>query len=320
MKIAILGEVSDQLDEGMKNMSIKLTDGLHAAGYEVRLFDLRAISQPRFWWRLGRFDPDIAHLVPGPTFKGFVLLTLLENTVGCKTVATATQPRFSDLSWQLARTVRPDRLLVQSEADEAKFGDAGYHTERIPSGVDLTQFQPVDAEKQAALRVELGLDPDERIFLHVGHFKEGRNLRSLLSLQDYGTVVVVGSPSTGPQQTLISDLEDASCIVQTDYVEAIERYYQAADWYVFPVVDESNSIRAPLSVLEAMGCNLPVLATRFGALPDMFDPGNGLVYVSDIGATDETTLEIESVHTRPKVERYGWSAIVEQVEKLYGEL
>jgi len=320
MKICILGEVSDQLDEGMKNTSIQLTDRLHEAGHEVRLFDLRTISNPRFWWRLVRFDPEIVHLVPGPTLKGLGLLELLSKTLNCRTVATATQPRFSDRSWKLSQAVRPDRLLVQSESDQTRFSEAGYHTESLPSGVDLDRFQPVDSDTQDSIRAELGLDPDERVFLHVGHFKEGRNLRSLLSLQEYGTVVVVGSPSTGPQQTLIADLEDAGCVVQTAYVERIERYYQAADWYVFPVIDETNSIRAPLSVLEAMGCNLPVLATRFGALPDMFDSGDGLVYISDVTAVDETTLDTGPVRTRENVDAYSWGTIVDQVQTLYGEL
>ena len=321
MKACLLGHVSDQLDEGMKNTGIMLSEHLGASGVEARLFDLRDVSTPGFWTELRRYDPDVVHLVHGPSVQGLLLLELVSVMFDCRTVATSTQPRFGDLSWRVAGYLRPDRMLVQSGEDESRFGDVGFHTTYVPSGVDVDRFHPIDDEERGAIREDLGLDPDERVFLHVGHFKEGRNLRSLLSLREYGQVVVVGSPSTGPRETLIEDLRAAGCVARTDYVPDVERYYQAADWYVFPVVDESNSIRAPLSVLEAMACNRPVLSTRFGGLVDMFDEGDGLVYVPDLNAVGlETISNPGPVRTREKVEAYSWESIAGQVAEIYEEL
>jgi glycosyltransferase involved in cell wall biosynthesis len=321
MRACLLGHISDQLDEGMKNTGIMLSEHLGTAGVEARLFDLREVTTPRFWTGIRRYDPDVVHLVHGPSIQGLLLLELLSTMLGCRTVATSTQPRFGDLSWRVAGHLRPDRVLVQSGEDESLFGDAGFHTEYVPSGVDVDRFHPVDDEERGAIREDLGLNLDELVFLHVGHFKEGRNLRSLLSLREYGQVVVVGSPSTGPRETLIEDLRTAGCVARTEYVPDIERYYQTADWYVFPVVDESNSIRAPLSVLEAMACNLPVLSTRFGGLSDMFEEGEGLVYVSDVSAVDiDTITDPEPIRTRQKVEPYSWESIAEQVAEIYEEL
>jgi len=321
MRACLLGHVSDQLDEGMKNTGIMLAETLDSAGVEARLFDLRDVPTPGFWRRLRRYDPDVVHLVHGPSLQGLLLLGLLSVALDCRTVATSTQPRFDDLSWRVAAYLRPDRMLVQSGDDESRFRDAGFETEYVPSGVDVDRFHPVDDAERRAIRTDLGLNPDERVFLHVGHFKEGRNLRSLLSLREYGQVVVVGSPSTGPRETLIEDLRAAGCVVRTEYVPDIERYYQAADWYVFPVVDESNSIRAPLSVLEAMACDRPVLSTRFGGLSDMFDEGGGLVFVSDVAGVDPGTLSDPGpVRTREKVIAYSWESIAEQVARVYEEL
>lgn len=321
MSVCLLGHVSDQLDEGMKNTGIQLAETLDAAGVEARLFDLRRVSTAGFWRRIRRYDPDLVHLVHGPTLQGFLLLEILSSLLDCRTVATSTQPRFGRLSWRAATHLRPDRMLVQSGEDESRFRSAGFATEYVPSGVDVDRFHPVDDGERRSLREDLGLDPGVRVFLHVGHFKEGRNLRSLLSLREYGRVVVVGSPSTGPRQTLIEDLRSAGCVVRTDYVPDIERYYQATDWYVFPVTDESNSIRAPLSVLEAMACNVPVLSTRFGGLSDMFEPGDGLVFVGDVSEVDAGTLSPSGpVGTREKVLSYSWESIAERVTEVYQEL
>lgn len=321
MRVGLLGEASDQLDEGMKNTGNMLAETLPSTGVEARLFDLRDVSTPGFWRRVRRYDPDLMHLVHGPTLQGLLLLEFLSAALGCRTVATSTQPRFGDLSWRVARYLRPDRMLVQSGEDGSRFRDAGFDTGYVPSGVDVDRFHPVDEAERRAIRADLGLDPDERVFLHVGHFKEGRNLRSLLSLREYGRVVVVGSPSTGPRETLIEDLRSAGCVTRTEYVPDIERYYQAADWYVFPVVDESNSIRAPLSVLEAMACDRPVLATRFGGLEDMFEPGDGLVFLPDVTEVDPGTLaDPGPVRTREKVMAYSWESIAERVADVYTEL
>ncbi|PSQ11971.1 hypothetical protein BRC93_03515 [Halobacteriales archaeon QS_5_70_15] len=321
MRACLLGHVSDQLDEGMKNTGIMLSEHLGGAGVKARLFDLREVATPGFWTRSRRYDPDVVHLVHGPSIQGLLLLELLSALLDCRTVATSTQPRLGDLSWRAARYLRPDRTLVQSGDDESSFRSAGFDTEYVPSGVDVDRFHPVDDEERRTIREDLGLAPDERVFLHVGHFKEGRNLRSLLSLREYGQVVVVGSPSTEPRETLIEDLQAAGCVVRTEYVPDVERYYQATDWYVFPVVDESNSIRAPLSVLEAMACNRPVISTRFGGLSDMFDEGDGFVYVSDVSAVDPATVSDPGpVRTRKKVEPYSWESIARRVAEVYSEV
>ena len=50
------------------------------------------------------------------------------------------------------------------------------------------------------------------------------------------------------------------------YQERVEEYYQASDIYVFPVLSAVNAMEFPMSVLEAMSCNIPVITTRFGGI------------------------------------------------------
>ena len=319
MNVLLLGEHGDQLDEGIKNTSIKLHDSIEADdGHSVTLLDLRAIDTAAFWRRLHSVEPDVVHLIPGPTPQGLTLLRLIGAWTGAETVATATQPLDIDRMKRASALLAPDRLLAQSTAIQHEFEEAGFDTEFVPSGVDLDRYAP--QSNVDALRRDLDLPQDERLFLHVGHCKPGRNVRALTHLTEYGEVVIVGSPSTGPQDGLVSALRSAGCIVRTEYVERIERYYNAADVYVFPTTDDGNSIQAPLSVFEAMGCNLPVIATAFGGLTDCFEAGDGLRFVDDVRDVSESDLAFESVDTRTKVSQYAWSSIGEQVLDVYESL
>lgn len=320
MNVCLLGERSDQLDEGMKNFSNQLHRRLQQRGIETTLLDLREIGTIEFWRSFARTEPDVVHLVPGPTGKGLALLRALSILKGAESVATVTQPRFNQVSRAALSALAPSLVYVQSEQERGRFEAHGYKTEFLPSGVDLTQFTPSDETEQARLRAELDLPTDERIFLHVGHFKRGRGLPALERLQEYGHLVVVGSPSTGPQTELVDSLRAAGVTVQTEYVPAIEKYYRAADVYVFPVVDEGNSIQTPLSVLEAMACNLPVVATRFGGLVDLFEAGDGFRFVDSFDAISEDDLTFETVDTRGKVQKYSWEAIVDQIRDSYERL
>lgn len=320
MNVCILGEQSQQLDEGMKNFSIQLHNRLGEKGHNSTLLDLREIGSPDFWRTLNRSEPDVVHLIPGPTGKGLALLEGVGIIKQCETVATVTQPRFSRFSQSVASYLRPSLMFAQSEAERSRFERLGYNTELLPSGVDLDKFTPCDEGTQAKLRDELHLPTDETVFLHVGHFKKGRNVESLLELQSYGHLVIVGSPSTGPETELVETLRDAGATIQTEYVSDIEKYYRAADVYVFPVTDEGNSIQAPLSVFEAMACNLPVVTTRFGGLTDLFDEGDGLRFVSSFEGIESTDLQFDSFDTREKVRKYSWDAIVDQIIGSYEQL
>jgi len=68
---------------------------------------------------------------------------------------------------------------------------------------------------------------------------------------------------------------------------------------------------------------MPVITTRFGALPRLFEPGNGFFYSKD---DDETIHLIKSIpnildcNTRKKVLPYHWENIVARIESEYQRL
>ena len=80
----------------------------------------------------------------------------------------------------------------------------------------------------------------------------------------------------------------------------------------------------PLSVLEAMACNLPVVATRFAGLVEAFPQGSGLELVADareIPARVEAALGRQAQPaTRELVLRFSWQSVTDVLQTHYDGL
>jgi len=160
--------------------------------------------------------------------------------------------------------------------------------------------------------------------LHVGHLRQDRNLLCLARVQNDSAkqVVILGGTTMRADLSLVSALQAADCIVRNDYIPAVQEYYQAADCYVFPTVEAKAAIATPLSVLEAMASNLPVVTTPFGGLPDMFRPGHGLKFIG-VEALPKPASIIDAmvpghiVRTREQVLRYDWGVVVSRLLDQY---
>jgi glycosyltransferase involved in cell wall biosynthesis len=61
---------------------------------------------------------------------------------------------------------------------------------------------------------------------------------------------------------------------------AMASYFQAADVYLHA----ARADTCPLSVLEAMACGTPVVASRIGGIPEQIDPRVGVLVRSHDGA------------------------------------
>jgi glycosyltransferase involved in cell wall biosynthesis len=197
----------------------------------------------------------------------------------------------------------------------------GFRVGFVPGGVDVERFSPVPAERKAALRAKHELNPSAFTILHVGHVSGLRNIESLpwvkqaLACQ----VILVASSLHSENQGLLDSLRERGVIVLDRYLPKIEEVYQLSDCYLFPVVSEQASIEVPLSVLEAMACNLPVVSTRFGGLPELFQEGEGLFFAAS-GVETLSALErvrsLDCCRTREKVLPYSWQAVAGRVISL----
>jgi len=160
----------------------------------------------------------------------------------------------------------------------------------------------------------------------VGSITSGRNLLGLVKLQnmDNNQVVIVTNMTFKPDPGVYSYLKSNRCIIFREYFENIQEIYQLADCYIFPTLNSSNCIELPLSILEAMACNLPVITTRFGAIPRVFSNGGGLFFVNNMNTIPSILQEIQNktitIKTRKKVVNFRWETIAQELEKTYASL
>ena len=89
-------------------------------------------------------------------------------------------------------------------------------------------------------------------------------------------------------------------------------------------IESIRAIEIPLSVLEAMACNLPVITTKFGGLPDLFEDGNGFYFVDSVDEIAKHLKIIQDNDIQPdnemKLEKLSWESIGIELNKLYNEL
>jgi glycosyltransferase involved in cell wall biosynthesis len=290
--------------------------------HEIIKLDIKNLFKFKFR-DIKKFNPEIVHFIVGPnTILSFAVakaFSLFNNT---RVVMSALQP--SPFWFRvLVHLMKPDLMLVQSYKYEKMFGDLGCETKFLPNGVDINRFAPVSEKCKEELRAKYKIEQDKFVILHVGPIKKRRNIEVFKELQKKGNqVIIIGRESQEREMNLYQTLKRKGCKIWTNYLKDIEEVYALSDCYVFPTSDEYSCIEMPLSVLEAMACNLPVISTKFRALPRVFDEGGGLFFIErddDIYKTLEKIRNGIEIKTREKVLPYSLENIVIRLEKIYEE-
>jgi glycosyltransferase involved in cell wall biosynthesis len=280
----------------------------------------RLLLNYKLWAKIRRFRPYLLCYVPSPSATIFSFLrsrVLKLYWPRAKVVMVSLQPRhYGWVSRHLIPLLSPDMVFVQSEETMRQLVTLGCPTEMLPSGVDLEKFTPVSSERKAVLRTKYALEPETFTVLHVGHIKKGRNIEFLIEVrrEHAAQVILLGSSLPNEDRTLLTaQLREQGVIVFDRYLSDNEELYQLSDCYLFPVFSGQACIGVPLSVLEAMACNLPVVTLRYGSLPTMFEQGHGLLFAEtreELLQGIAQTKRLNGCRTRDKVTPYSWDNIV----------
>lgn len=201
--------------------------------------------------------------------------------------------------------------------------------EVIPNFIDTDRFKRQNKEhfKQA-------LCPNgEKIIVHVSNFRPVKNAQQVVEvfhrLQDKTSgvkLLLVGDgPDRVPTERKARELgvyDDIRFLGKQDPVEEI---LSIADIFLMP----SESETFGLAALEAMACEVPVVATDVGGLPELIVDGESgfLCPVDDVAAFTERTLQLltdETLHEqmttgarKRAVEAFDIDRVVPRYEKYY---
>ncbi len=325
MKICLVSNYAGNIDEGMRKVAFCLDKEL-CRRHSVLHLRLGEIASLGFWKNVCNFKPDIVHYVPGPSFWSFVITRVLGWMCGARAVMSAPLPVVSPISRKLIPLLKPDLILTQSRESENLYSSLNCPTRFFPNGVDTERFTPASQQEKLLLRQKYGLPKEKFYLLHIGPIQRKRGLGTLATLSGIGQTqaVIVGSTTLRADTNLMRRLSRQNCIIWHSYFMNIEDAYRLADCYIFPSPPNSGSgIGLPLSVMEAMACNLPVISTRFGGLPSLFNEGGGFFFAD---ADDDFLSKVNiirnglDVKTREKVLPYHWQKLVCELEAIYREL
>lgn len=332
MKICIISSRGIFLDEGQRNVASAFAYEL-SKKHEVLHCNVHEAATFGFFRRTLRpFNPEIIHIFLRANFKTFLFARICGVCFPkCKIIFAALQPPslpFFGRSY-MTKVLIPDCVTALSADIEAAFRDAGAKTARLKIGVNISRFHGVSQEEKTALRKKYGLLCAVPLVLHVGHITTGRNLEALFPPEPVKApykILVVASPLFRADTSVLKLLIKNDSIIIRRYLPNIDELYQASDICVFPTINPSSSIAAPLSVFEAMATNIPVITSRFGALPEYFNEGEGLSYVDDPSEIyekiRESVLNIGKapVKTREKVMSHTWEIASRELIKIYNEV
>ena len=332
MRICLLGHFSGNPDEGMKNVSHNIKQRL-ALRHNLLALNSRDVFTKTFLNSIRSFQPDIIHYLHGPTIRSLIILRIARILSGNrpKTIISATRPYFSACSRWAVFLFKPDLVLTQSSRFEEFFREKSFRVNFFPNGVDCQKFAPATKAEKHHLRKKLGLAEGKRIVLHVGHIKANRNLEIFKEIQRIEDiqVVIVGGTTESADEALNKDLLRSGIKVYRGFFEDVSQFYKMADLYVFSTKDNNElpksynqigAIDLPLSILEAMACNLPVITRPFGALARIFESGDGLLFCrtdADILNAVKKASSGALTNIRELVLLYDWDKLVDQLEKIY---
>jgi glycosyltransferase involved in cell wall biosynthesis len=166
--------------------------------------------------------------------------------------------------------------------------------EVVPTGVDLTRFQPGE---RAAARCALGLPATGPVLLYVGRLDREKNLEFLLDA--VGRIGGLALPrlllvGRGTRTAALRALAARRLGGRVEFrggvpPEEVGRFYRAADVFVFASTTETQG----LAVLEAMACGLPVVAVRSAGVEEVLADGvSGLLVPEEPGAFAAAVAEV----------------------------
>ena len=193
-------------------------------------------------------------------------------------------------------------------------------------GVNIKDFQEVDVDRDKK-RAELGVKPNQVVFLNVGELIDRKNhkvlLQAMKKLNNPQAVLLIAGDGEKKEELEkdIHDLGLEKSVKLLGYRTDVKELLKAADCFLFPSYQEG----LPGALMEAMASGLPCIASNIrgntDALQDsgfMFSPDDvdGLVELMKV-MFDSSSRIAEGKANEERVKRFDISKSIEAYKTVY---
>ena len=197
-------------------------------------------------------------------------------------------------NWQRKRAIyansrlyiaTPSQWLLR-QVEQSMLAPAIVQSRVIPNGVDLSYFRPGSQQTARAAR---GLSPEDAILLFVANKARSNIFKDFRTVERCAITTAAGYPHrrvillvVGEQgEPVVFENGEVQFIDFQRDANVLAQYYQAADVYVHA----AKSDTFPNTVLEALACGLPVVATAVDGIPEQIEE-NRSGYLVQAGGAD----------------------------------
>ena len=296
------------------NEHTSISDRMEAAGVRILYLDKKLgldISMvPKLRRIIRREKPDVVHThldvikyaVPAARLAGVKACVHTVHSVAYKEAEGTAQKIINKTFYKLGWSV-PVALSPEVQDTIASF--YGMDAKKIPviyNGIDLSICMP---------KKEYGSGDTVKL-VHVGRFDVPKNHAGLLKAFQklHGTypqcrLVLVGDGDLREDmEKLAQELEISDVVHFAGMQSNVHPYLQDADIFVLP----SSYEGIPMTIIEAMGTGLPIVATAVGGVPDMLkDEESGLLVPCEPDAVCDACARL--VEDRQLRQRLGQAAL-----------
>ena len=221
------------------------------------------------------------------------------------TLYPAVQRDATALNWRRKREIyarsrlfiaTPSRWLM-SKVEQSMLAPSIVEARVLPNGVDGGIFHPADRRVARELR---GIPDEASVLLTTGVMIQRNEWKDYPTLREAVALATTRLPG---RDLLLLVLGEAAPPERVDGLEirfipyqddprVVAQYYQAADVYVHAAREDTF----PSSVLEAMACGTPVVATRVGGIPEQIEEASTgfLVSPGDVNGLAERVARLLS--------------------------
>ncbi len=256
---------------------------VQASGIPVHLFPYTADMSNRLKglqqvWRISHFfkslSPDIIHSFHyAPDYSE----ALAARLAGIKWVYTKKNMNWAGSSkngWRL-RSWLANGIIAQNTDMLRAFFPGWKKVTLIPRGVDVAEFTPGTPSPEVVARLKL--TPEKRLILCVANLVPVKGVEVLLGAfaQIANNFPELHLAVVGDDQTEYGAMlkEKAQKIAPdriffTGKVLNVVDYLRAADVFVLPTLNQGRQEGSPVSLLEALACKIPVLASDVAGIRD----------------------------------------------------